>query len=652
MSKKDTAHARQAKLAVTQNVQALLAFLRQYPPFDAMAQSHVLELLHSSRLVFFAQGQIVLGPDDGPVAHCYVLRQGAIVGKREPRPEMPEADDVAVHIHPGDGFPYGALLAERASRRTYTAQQDSFCLQLPQADFARLLERSVAFRQFALQGLSGLLGRIGLQMQAQAAQSFSGASLLATPLAQLLGPHPVACAAQTTVRDAVACMEECHSTSIGVVDAQSHLLGIFTLRDLRALVAEPGADLAIPIADVMAADPKALASSATAFDATILMTQHHFGHVCVLDEHGRFKGVVSERDLLALQRVDVVQLARLIRRASSVEDLALVRGSITKLVADMLAQGGSAEQVLRLVTQLNDHTVERVIELMLHKYGDPGIEFGWIAFGSEARGEQTLLTDQDNGLIFQAQDQAQARVFQARLLPLAQAINQGLDACGLAWCKGNVMASNPDLCLADFQWASFMARMMRSGSPQDLLHAVIFLDARLVWGADAGFSQMRRQTIEILQHDSAFQRLMADLALQREPAGTSQWSQWTHKLAHALGKSEARLDLKTQALALFVDAIRILALAHGIDVASTVLRLRRLVEIGVLEPQRAQAYEHAFSYLQQLRLAHHQAQLQEGIPLDNALPLSSLNTLDQRVLRGVLLEAERLQQHLRVRYQL
>ena len=57
-------------------------------------------------------------------------------------------------------------------------------------------------------------------------------------------------------------------------------------------------------------------------------------------------------------------------------------------------------QVVKIITTLNDVTVRRVLELNLKKERS-GIPFTWLTFGSEGRQEQTLLTDQDNGILFE-----------------------------------------------------------------------------------------------------------------------------------------------------------------------------------------------------------------------------------------------------------
>eukprot|EP01031_Cornospumella_fuschlensis_P047493 gene47493-58180_t len=194
---------------------------------------------------------------------------------------------------------------------------------------------------------------------------------------------------------------------IVIVDEQQRPQGIFTLRDLRRVIADACADLGQSIAELMTQEPFHLPPDASAFDAAIAMTERHIAHVCVVDD-GRLRGVVSERDLFSLQRVDLVHLARTIRHAGRVETLAALRNDIQRLVDSMLAHGASSTQITHIITLLNDHTVCRVIELAIEALGDPGLPFTWLCFGSEGRREQTLHTDQDNGILFEARDAAEA----------------------------------------------------------------------------------------------------------------------------------------------------------------------------------------------------------------------------------------------------
>lgn len=633
-----------ARQAVMQNLQGITAFLQKHPPFDQMDAPHLMFLVERCRLVFFPAGTTILSPTDGAVSHWYLVRQGQVSGQRK---GMAGEPDTRVERLPGEGFPYAALVGERPTRTCYIAVQDTFCLQLPIADFTRLLELSETFRDFALRGVSGLLGKLTGQIQANAALALGADASLDMALGKLIARAPVCCLAGDSLRTAVHRMNEHRTGSIAVVDASQQLQGIFTLRDLRRIVTSPELDLDAPIASVMTPSPYYLSSHDTAFDAAMLMTRHHFGHVCIVDD-GTLIGVVSERDLFALQRIDLVHLARSIRQTDTLEDLQALRTGIPRLVSNMLAHGASAEQVLRLVTQLNEQTTARVIELVLRDHGDPGAPFGWIAFGSEARGEQTLLTDQDNGLVFQAGDSAQASDLQARLLPLARAINTALDQCGLRRCPGNIMAGNPRLCLSGAQWQNFYVGMFQNITPQGMLNATIYFDMRLIWGQDCGFGQARRLAVATASQEPLFQHMMARTALDNTPPIGG----LRDMLGQALGLGKTAIDIKKQALTLFVDAARILALTHGIGAVSTVQRLQQLGEQGRLEPERAQACIDAFNYLQQLRLRHHQRQLQDDVALDNAILPAELNALEQRILRSALEQARYLQDTLRLRYRL
>src|SRR5690606_28689615 len=114
------------------------------------------------------------------------------------------------------------------------------------------------------------------------------------------------------------------------------------------------------------------------------------------------------------------------RHAESVDTLAALRERIVPVVSGMMAQGADPAQLMRVIPQLNDHTTHRAIELVLRAHGNPPLRFTWLCFGSEARSEQTLHTDQDNGILFVADDTADIEAIRGQLLSIASDINQAL----------------------------------------------------------------------------------------------------------------------------------------------------------------------------------------------------------------------------------
>ncbi|BBH48452.1 putative nucleotidyltransferase substrate binding domain-containing protein [Pseudomonas sp. KU43P] len=645
MSKKD-AYSQAGRTAVLQNIQGTLQFLQRFPPFNQMEHSHLGFLVEQCQLRFYASGESILKPADGPVEHFYIVKQGRVVGERQHL--VKPGVETTFEITSGECFPLAALLGERATRTEHLAGEDTFCLQLNKSAFIRLFSMSDVFRDFALRGVSSLLEQVNQQVRQRAVETLGTQYSLNTPLGELAMRHPVVCTPDTPLRDAVRLMHEQQVGSIVVVDPKRYPVGIFTLRDLRQVVAEADADLGAPIDRHMTAKPFYLSPQATAFDGAMAMTERHIAHVCLV-ENQRLCGVVSERDLFSLQRVDLVHLARTIRHAPRLDTLVSLRGEIGQLVERMLAHGASSTQITQIITLLNDHTVCRVIELALAERGDPGVPFSWLCFGSEGRREQTLHTDQDNGILFDAADSTEAEAIRTRLLPLAQYINQCLAQCGFTLCKGNVMAGNPELCLSRTEWARRFAGFIREASPENLLGSSIYFDLRVVWGDEQGCEQLRQNLLEHVADNRIFQRMMADNALrQRPPVGRLR----EFVLTRQGNDKAATLDLKVQGLTPFVDGARLLALANGIGACNTLERLRQLVDKGVIEALDGAAYEEAYHFIQQTRMQQHQRQTRDNLPYSNRLDPDSLNHLDRRILRESLRQAQRLQSSLALRYQL
>ncbi|SFT62411.1 putative nucleotidyltransferase substrate binding domain-containing protein [Pseudomonas marincola] len=640
----DNTFAETGKSAVLQNIQGTMAFLQQFPPFTQMDMAHLAYLVEHCQLRFYAQGETILNPEDGPVEFFYIVKQGRVVGERPHAGKQPEQS--TFEISTGECFPLAALIGERATRTRHLAGEDSFCLLLDKPAFRKLFSVSEQLRNFALRGVSSLLDQVNQQVQLRAAESLGEQYSLNTPLSELAMRTAVTCTAECSLRDAVRQMHEQHVGSIVVVDSAQHPLGIFTLRDLRRVIADnESLDQSIEL--LMTPNPFALPPSASAFDAAIAMAERHIAHICLITDQ-QLCGVVSERDLFSLQRVDLVHLARTLRTASKLETLIALRSDINLLVDRMLAHGASSTQITHIITLLNDQTVCRVIELTIADLGDPGVQFTWLCFGSEGRREQTLLTDQDNGIVFTADSDAAAESIRQKLLPLAQEINQRLARCGFTLCTGNIMAGNPELCLSQQQWSQRFDSFIATTTPEHLLRSSIYFDLRAVWGPAKGVKQLREALLAKIAQNTLFQRMMAENALRhRPPLGLIRDFVVARK-----GVEKDTLDLKIQGLTPFVDGARLLALANGVGACNTLERLRALIRKGVIDELDGAAYEEAYHFIQQTRMQQHQLQAKQNLPYSNRLDPDTLNHLDRRILRESFRQAQRLQSSLAQRYQL
>jgi len=607
-----------------------------------MAEAHLEYLAKRLRLVFYAKGEEITSPAQGQASTFYIIKQGSIRAKAEEGGEGSGWELVS-----GECFPVGALLARRPVQTLSYAAEDTFCFELERNDFEQLLQKSPVFHDFCTRRLANLLDNALREVQARSATRIAEDTSLNTPVKQLIKRPAVTCLPDAPLKDVLRTMQEEHVGSMIVTDSRARVLGIFTLRDLLKRVALEECRLELPVSAVMTPAPITLPGDALAHEAALLMARHGFGHLCVV-ERGRLLGIIAERDLFSLQRVGIATLGQAIARAESIETLAPLGHDIHRLVEQMLAQGASVEQLTRLIAVLNDNLTRRVISLVLQQCETPPPPFVWLAFGSEGRNEQTLKTDQDNGILFLPVDGQSTEDTRQELLSLAQRINEALAQCGYPLCPGNIMASNPECCLSVDEWRERFARWLDQGTPEHLLKATIFFDFRPLYGDTTAVEPLRQWLLEMTGKNSRFRRQLAENTLHiRPPLGLF----GEFKLAHG-GEHAHTLDLKVQGLTPFVDAARIIALAHHIGETNTDERLKAAAEQKVLRQSDVDAWLEAYHYIQLLRMRAHRKQARANKPLSNRLDPDALNELDRRILKEAFRQGRKLQSKIALEYQL
>jgi CBS domain-containing protein len=357
--------------------------------------------------------------------------------------------------------------------------------------------------------------------------------------------------------------------------------------------------------------------------------------------------VVSERDLFSLQRLGLGELTTEIRLAGDITILTSIAAEIRKLTRLLVEQGVAAEQLTLYVSVLNDRLCQRVIEVVRKRHQWEQISWCWLAFGSEGRLEQTFSTDQDNGIIFMAHSGAGPDEVRSRLLPFAREVNEALDACGFRWCKGNVMASNPALCLSVEEWRAKMGSWLANWEPQALLDASIYFDFRALYGDVALAGALRDWVLERTRVQSSFLRQMAENALHARPALGTLREFATENVPNA----PHSIDLKAYGARLFVDAARIYALAQGLPHTNTVERLRAAGAGTRMRAEDIEAAVDAFLAIQRLRLRHQASQDPFDENTANRIDPDKLNELDRHILKEAFRLARKLQQRLALDYQ-
>ncbi len=353
--------------------------------------------------------------------------------------------------------------------------------------------------------------------------------------------------------------------------------------------------------------------------------------------------MTSDREILPEARA-IARCSAAIAAAPDVATLVARSGEVRRLAVVLQSEEAGPALVTRVLSLLNDAIARRVLGLLQQRFRLPPARWCWLGLGSEGRLEQTLSTDQDNGLLFSATDDGEARQLRELFLPFARAVNQALDECGFPLCDGEVMAGNPRWCLSLSEWLENFATWVRTPEPEALLNASIFFDFTPLAGDAELAAQLRHALSELTRGNEIFLRMMTVNALAAAPP--------LGRLRDFVTEAESggAIDLKKFGSRIFVDAARIQALGAGIAETGTAPRLRRAAAEGFQAPGDAEAAVHAFHALQGIRLAVQASHSLDGKPSGNQLDPDRLNEFDRRVLLESLRQARKLQQGLKTRF--
>jgi CBS domain-containing protein len=624
---------------------ATVEFLRQQAPFDRMAQEDLEFLASHAKQAYFEKDAIVLAPEMGAPRFLHIVQRGRVL--RRDASNAGTSNENQITVSPGECFPIGALVAGQSTGYTYSAIDDVFIYLLPVEDFTTLMQRSQVFNLFCTGYLASMFSQSRKQLQAQLAQRTADQQQMSSPLSSIVKRMPVMVTPSTPLRQVLQAMADQRIGSMIVGDSDGRAIGILTQSDVLKRVALPALPLETPVEQVMSTNPHTLPFSAHVQDAALAMASHGIRHVLVVDAEEKVCGLVSERDLFALQRVGMRQIREAIEGAPDLERLIQAGGDVRQLAVNMLAQGVDAEHMTQFISALNDAMTRRVIELNLANHDLFGLEWAWMAFGSEGRDEQTFSTDQDNGIIFLCPEMTDREPLELRFHEFALDVNRDLDRCGFPLCKGNIMASNPEWCMTLENWQERFTNWIRVPEPTALLNATIFFDFRCLFGAKHLTDRLRTHLLEMARGNPNFLRAMATNALTVEaPLG-----RFRDFVTDLDPKRPGVIDLKTYGSRLFIDVARIYALANGVHNTNTPQRMKlAAARMGVSEEEIEAAID-AFGFIQMLRLRHQHLETERGNAGDNFVNPDSLNELDRRILKESFKQARKYQQRLKLDYQ-
>ena len=349
----------------------------------------------------------------------------------------------------------------------------------------------------------------------------------------------------------------------------------------------------------------------------------------------RSHGAVASA-LLAQVCADAQRLEAHVAAATTIAELHAAAGSIDELIAPMHHSGIGITLTTDLVCEINDRLISRLWTLLAP---DELVRNSCLfVMGSEGRGEQTLKTDQDNGLLLRDGFEFDG------LSALADSFTATLLAFGYPMCPGGIMVSNPLWRQSQTPFRQAIRGWGHDADAEGALRLSIFLDARAIAG-DAGLLANMKSDLWTLvpDSDSLVARFTRPIAQFDHTGGG--WWQW---LSPRLEGHYEVVDLKKSGSFQIVHGVRSLAFKHRVTSTSTRDRVQQLVDHHDLPPALAADLIDALRLLTQWRLELQLRQRQSGHPLDNQITCGELGTLAHAQLDSVLSIVRHLRDYLRL----
>jgi CBS domain-containing protein len=585
-------------------------------PFDRLTSEQV-ESLHAAMDVgYFRPGTTIIG-EGRPPEGLYIIVKGCVE-------ERAQGELVGL-LGPKDFFDSRALV-QGAGVSAFIAREETLCALAPRADLLRLINANPRFGAFFYIDISRKLDALAQQDESSQIETMMRArvrDLFLLPAAVIDSIQPIASAGRI--------MRDIDCNALLVKDGER--VGIITGMNLSKAVVLKGMSIDDPVRSIAQYDMVTVAPDDFVSQALLMMTKYNKRRLVVKDGEN-FIGILEDINLLSFFAGNSQLVVGRIDRASTLSELAAAAAQIAEQIRPLRRQGVKFEVVAEIISDLNRRLFAKLFALLC----PPEMidKCCLIVMGSEGRGEQTIRTDQDNGLILSEPVDA------AALEKFREEFSGALARFGFPLCPGHVMVNNPqwsrtlDDYIADFNvWTA-------APDEQAAMNVAIFYDATAVAGDETLLARAKKALIEKIAHERVFLgRFAKSIEAFEPPIGLF------NRLKLAEGDGDA-LDLKKGGIFPIVHGVRSLAIEQGLEETNTFARLAKLGELGLLKPEFSRDLARALDYLQTLRL---DAQI-DAAASGSLLRPAELTSMDRELLRDSFQVVKQLRDLLRHHFNL
>ena len=578
-------------------------FLGRQAPYDSLDPADLERLARQVEVEYFGRGTVIVAADAEPLDRIYVVRVGSV--------EVLDRGRIVDLLGPGDTFGHVSLLSGLPPALAVRASEETLCYLLP--DPRRILSHPDRLR-FTSYG--SLIAR----------ERLAGGNPLTDHATAAVSAHarPVVwCDSSDRIADVAERMGDARQSCAVVRDRAG--LGIVTDSDFRRQVATGRVPADAPVGEIMTMPVTMVPDSATIAEAFLLMVEHDVHHLPVADSRGRPGGVVRVVDMASAEVRDPLLIRSAVEHAADVPAVAAAAHLLPSTAVALSDAGVPALRLAALLATVRDAIMRRLISL------DGGTESAgpqcsWLVLGSTARSEPFPGSDLDTAVAWADEPEQPGRF--DRVQAAAARLLDDMERCGLHRCTHDANADNRLFNRSVTEWKAAAGRWVGqpTGSGTALLVSLI-ADSRPLTGAALGRSVTDALAVSARSFD--FIEGALQLALHyRPPTGFVRDFVVEHT-----GEHRGELDLKHGGLVPVASIARWAAIVTRDVRGSTLERLRRGQQAGLLTADESSSLAGAFEEIFGLLMTREIEAIRAGTPPSQYLAPGDLDSLTRRLLR-------------------
>jgi len=447
---------------------------------------------------------------------------------------------------------------------------------------------------------------------------------------------------ETPILQIIGRMKSHRSNEILVSNGNGAIIGIITSRDLMNRVLLADQNFQKPAWEVMTAPLVCMDPDATIQRTVDQMEESGISCLAVKNEVGGILGLVHKNDIFQVVANSFASIETRIDKAHTTGELSGLYGEFRKHVHVMVNQGLQPVIIGESISSISDRITRRLITLALDELGEPPVEFAFIALGSEGRMEQTLATDQDNAIIFKDVADTDIQTVQGWFDRLGEFVCNRLNVIGFAFCKGRIMAKNPQWCKPLQTWKNYFTQWISNTEPKNLLDVSIFFDLRTVYGSTLLTDEVRQHINRRSDGNGPFFYNLAENVMSFKPAIGLTGN------IHTERKGERDYFNLKNAVTPYIMFARIYSIFHKVNLTNTAGRFQALFEMQAIPRETYREMMFGYNFLMQLRYRSQVALELEAESVNNTIALQDLTAVEEGILKKILGQSSEFQNRLNI----